>query len=73
MWKSWYALENSAVGCVASIGRRKLGTSQTKLKEVLNSEFADGSALADTLPGQDAAVFCLGAYTARCRTRSSER
>jgi uncharacterized protein YbjT (DUF2867 family) len=48
---------------VASIGRRKLGTSHPKLKEVLHPDFADCSALADTLAGQDAAIFCLGAYT----------
>jgi uncharacterized protein YbjT (DUF2867 family) len=58
-----YALQNSAVGCVTSIGRRKLGISHPKLKEVLHPDFSDCSALADTLAGQDAAVFCLGAYT----------
>ncbi len=58
-----YALENSAVGSVTSIGRRKVGISRTKLKEVVHGDFADCSALAETLSGQDAAVFCLGAYT----------
>jgi uncharacterized protein YbjT (DUF2867 family) len=58
-----YALENSAVGSVTSIGRRKLGISHTKLTEVLHRDFADCSALAGTLSGQDAAVFCLGTYT----------
>src|SRR6202051_2209716 len=58
-----YALENSAVGSVTSIGRKKLGISHPKLTEVLHSDFADCSALAETLAGQDAAVFCLGAYT----------
>ena len=58
-----YALENSAVGSVTSIGRRKLGISHTKLTEVLHRDFADCSALAGVLSGQDAAVFCLGAYT----------
>ena len=58
-----YALENSAVGSVTSIGRRKLGISHTKLTEVLHRDFADFSALAEVLSGQDAAVFCLGAYT----------
>jgi uncharacterized protein YbjT (DUF2867 family) len=57
------ALENSAVGSVTSIGRRKLGISHPKLTEVLHPDFADCSALAETLAGQDAAVFCLGAYT----------
>ncbi len=58
-----YALENSAVKSVTSIGRKKLGISHPKLKEVLHQDFADCSALADMLSGQDAAVFCLGAYT----------
>ena len=58
-----YALENSAVGSVTSIGRRKVGVSHSKLKEVVHGDFADCSALAETLSGQDAAVFCLGTYT----------
>jgi len=58
-----YALENSGVGSVTSIGRRKLGISHTKLTEVLHRDFADCSALAGVLSGQDAAVFCLGTYT----------
>jgi uncharacterized protein YbjT (DUF2867 family) len=35
----------------------------TKLDEVLHRDFADCSALAGTLSGQDAAIFCLGTYT----------
>jgi uncharacterized protein YbjT (DUF2867 family) len=58
-----YALEDPAVASVTSIGRRKLGIVHSKLKEVLHQDFADCSALADTLSGQDAAVFCLGTYT----------
>jgi uncharacterized protein YbjT (DUF2867 family) len=58
-----YALDNSAVANVTSVGRKKLGISNPKLTEVLHSDFADCSALAGTLAGQDAAVFCLGAYT----------
>ena len=58
-----YALENPAVGRVMSIGRKKLGISHPKLNEVLHRDFADCSALANVLSGQDAAVFCLGAYT----------
>ncbi len=58
-----YALENPAVGCATAIGRKKLGISHPKLKEVLHRDFADCSALAEALSGQDAAVFCLGAYT----------
>jgi uncharacterized protein YbjT (DUF2867 family) len=57
------ALEQPAVGTVTSIGRKKLGISHPRLKEVLHQDFADCSALAQALSGQDAAVFCLGAYT----------
>jgi uncharacterized protein YbjT (DUF2867 family) len=48
---------------VTAIGRRKLGISHPKLKDVLHQDFADCSALANALSGQDAAIFCLGAYT----------
>jgi uncharacterized protein YbjT (DUF2867 family) len=58
-----YALENPAVSCMTSIGRRSLGISHPNLKEVLHPDFADCSALAGVLSDQDAAVFCLGAYT----------
>jgi uncharacterized protein YbjT (DUF2867 family) len=58
-----YALENSAVGSVTSIARRKVGISHPKLTEVIHRDFADCSALAETLSAQDAAVFCLGTYT----------
>jgi uncharacterized protein YbjT (DUF2867 family) len=58
-----YALEHSAVGAVTAIGRRKLGITHPKLKEVMHGDFADCSALAGTLASQDAVVFCLGAYT----------
>jgi uncharacterized protein YbjT (DUF2867 family) len=58
-----YALENPTVGRVTAIGRKKVGISHPKLKDVLHRDFADCSALAETLSGQDAAIFCLGAYT----------
>jgi hypothetical protein len=58
-----YALDHAAVGAVTAIGRRTLDISHPKLKEVLHRDFADCSALADALSGEDAAVFCLGAYT----------
>ena len=58
-----YALEHPAVVHITSIGRRTLGISQPKLKEVLHKNFADCSALAEALSGQDAVVFCLGTYT----------
>jgi uncharacterized protein YbjT (DUF2867 family) len=58
-----YALEDPAVGAVTAVGRRKLGISHPKLNEVLHPDFADCSALALPLTGQDGAVFCLGTYT----------
>ncbi len=58
-----YALDHPAVDRVTAIGRRKLAISDPKLVEVLHPDFADCSALAAPLGGQDAAVFCLGAYT----------
>ena len=58
-----YALEHPAIREVTSVGRRKLGVTHPKLMEVLHPDFADCSALAEALSGQDAAIFCLGAYT----------
>src|SRR5579871_6749599 len=58
-----YSLDNPAIRVVTVIGRKKLGISHPKLKEVLHQDFTDCSALAQPLTGQDAAVFCLGVYT----------
>ncbi len=58
-----YALDDPSVGRVTVIVRRKLAISHPKLNEVLHRDFADYSAFAEVLSGQDAAVFCLGAYT----------
>jgi len=58
-----YLLEDPAVGDVTSIGRRNLGVSHPKLTEILHSDFADCTTLADGLTGHDAAVYCLGTYT----------
>jgi uncharacterized protein YbjT (DUF2867 family) len=58
-----YALENAAVGSVTAIVRRKPDISHPKLQEVLHPDFADCSSLSHVLSRQDAAVFCLGAYT----------
>jgi uncharacterized protein YbjT (DUF2867 family) len=57
------ALDHPAVGTATAIGRKPTGLSHPKLNEVLHQDFADCSALAGALSGQDAAVFCLGAYT----------
>jgi uncharacterized protein YbjT (DUF2867 family) len=58
-----HALSLAAVERVTSISRRKTGISHPKLDEVLHQDFSDCSELAQTLAGQDAAVFCLGTYT----------
>jgi uncharacterized protein YbjT (DUF2867 family) len=56
-------LDDPEVGAVTAIGRRTVGVSSTKLKEVLHQDFADCSALSDVLAEQDAVIFCLGTYT----------
>ena len=58
-----YALDHPSVGVVTVIGRKKLDISHPKLRQVLHRDFADCSALAQCLSGQDAALFCLGVYT----------
>ncbi len=58
-----YALQYPDVGRVTAIGRRSVGISHPKLREVLHKDFSDCTGLADALSGQDAALFCLGAYT----------
>src|SRR6201982_2383332 len=58
-----YALDNSEVKSVTSIGRKKLGISHPKLKEVLHQDFADCSPLASVLSNQDPGAICLGTYT----------
>ena len=58
-----YALDHPGVGRVTAIGRRMLSLSRPKLTQVQHPDFADCSALAETLSGQDAAIFCLGTYT----------
>jgi uncharacterized protein YbjT (DUF2867 family) len=58
-----YALQNPSIEQVLSVGRKRLGISHAKLSEVLHPDFADCSALAETLSGLHAAVFCLGTYT----------
>lgn len=58
-----YGLANPSVASVTAIARRKLSISHPKLKEVLHRDFADCSALADALSGQEAVAYCLGAYT----------
>ena len=58
-----YALDHPAVGRATTIGRRKVGISHPKLNEVIHQDFANCSALGQVLSDQQAAIFCLGAYT----------
>jgi uncharacterized protein YbjT (DUF2867 family) len=58
-----YALDHPAARSVTAIGRRAVGISHPKLKEVAHPSFADCSLLTEPLRDQDAAVFCLGTYT----------
>jgi uncharacterized protein YbjT (DUF2867 family) len=58
-----YALDHPAVAAVTTVGRKPTAIVHPKLNEVLHHDFAACSALAGALSGQDAAVFCLGAYT----------
>ena len=58
-----YALEHHAVESAMAIVRRKLDLSHPKLNQVVHQNFADCSALREAVSGQDAAIFCLGAYT----------
>src|SRR5690348_6146284 len=58
-----FALDNSVVKSVTAIGRKKVGITHPKLNELLHNNFADCSALANALAGQDSAVYCLGTYT----------
>ncbi len=57
------SLEHPEVGVVTVIGRRPTGLTHPKLREVQHADFADCSALASALAGQDAALYCLGTYT----------
>lgn len=57
------ALAHPDVESVTAIGRKKLGISHPKLHEVEHQDFSNCSALAPVLATQNAAVFCLGAYT----------
>ena len=56
-------LENPDVSLVTAIGRSRTGINDARLREVVVDDFTDYSALTDALENQDAALFCLGAYT----------
>ena len=55
--------ENPDVSRVTTIGRGGTGINNARLREVIVDDFTDDSALTDALEKQDAALYCLGAYT----------
>jgi len=56
-------LENPDVSRVTVLGRSRTEINDTRLREVVVDDFTDYSALTDALENQDAALYCLGAYT----------
>lgn len=57
------ALAHPDVGMVTAVGRRSTGLQHAKLREVLHTDFTDYRDVSAALERQDAALFCLGAYT----------
>jgi uncharacterized protein YbjT (DUF2867 family) len=55
-------LESSGVDSVLSIGRRKTGVEDSKLKEIVLEDFMTIGDLKDQLEGFDACIHCLGVY-----------
>ncbi|MCX5192800.1 epimerase [Streptomyces sp. NBC_00249] len=53
-------LRDDAVESVLAVGRTPLGVSHPKLRELVQPDPADLSALTAELPGYDACFFCLG-------------
>jgi N-acetyl-gamma-glutamylphosphate reductase len=71
-----YALDHPAVGAATAIGRKPMGLTHPKLKEVLRQDFADCSALAGALsvasaPRRFTALAALRLQPNGHRTRST--
>ena len=58
-----YALSETAIGAITSIGRRPTGLQDPKLHEIQHENLTDFSSVEPRLQGHDLALFCLGAYT----------
>ncbi len=56
-------LESPEVESITVIGRRSCGRAHDKLREHLHGDFLSYESLQGALADQDAALFCLGAYT----------
>jgi len=57
------ALRRPQVAEVTSIGRRAVALADPRLRQVELADFGAPGAVAEAFDGQDAALFCLGAYT----------
>lgn len=57
------ALRRKEIEQVTSIGRRRAGLTDPRLREVLHDDFSDFRPIMDAFEHQDLAIFCLGAYT----------
>ena len=58
-----FCLEDPDVSTVTVIGRRPVGVTHGKLREVIHEDFTDYSTIAEALEGHDLGLFCLGVYT----------
>jgi len=56
-------LEDPSVEKIHSIVRRPSAVTHPKLKEIVHTDFSDFSTIKDDFKNQDAAFFCIGAYT----------
>lgn len=54
------ALDSPHVTSVLSVGRRSLGITHAKLREIVHSDFEDFTSIADDLADLDACFWCLG-------------
>lgn len=57
-------LRDSSVELVVSLGRATTGILDGKLREILHHDFADYSAMEESLSGFDACFYCLGVSSA---------
>jgi len=58
------ALEHKDVKSILVIGRRSCGVKDTKLTEIIHTDFLDYSAIEKELSGYNACFFCLGVSSA---------
>lgn len=58
-----HALADPAVAAVTTLGRRKTGVEHAKLREIEHADFESLEPVSNAFEGQDALLFCLGAYT----------